>query len=99
MDAGAWLILTVILKSGTPYVVAWPAPSMERCEHARTFIPEPTRSETRCSDERPKADRYAPQMPEPISGGRKAAAVQGPWCAGGPADLLPRRPVAASRPA
>ena len=69
MDAGAWLILTVTL-SGGPYVMAWPAPNMERCEHARTFIPQPTRSKTRCSDERPKADLYSPKLPFPISGGR-----------------------------
>jgi hypothetical protein len=67
MDAGVWLILTVILKSGTPYVVAWPAPSIERCEYARTFIPQPTQSETRCSDERPKADLYSPELPFPQS--------------------------------
>ena len=78
MDAGAWLILTVILKSGAPYVVAWPAPSMERCEYARTFIPQPTRTETRCSDERPKADSYAPEIPG-ISGGRKAVDGAAPW--------------------
>jgi hypothetical protein len=55
----------VILKSGTPYVVAWPAPSLERCEYARTFIPQPTRTETSCSDERPKADPYSPELPFP----------------------------------
>jgi hypothetical protein len=65
MDAGAWLILTVMLKGGTPYVVAWPAPSIEHCEYARTFIPQPTRSETRCSDERPKADLYSPELEIP----------------------------------
>lgn len=66
MEPSAWLVLTVLL-SGGPMQLAWPAPSFERCEIARSYIPEPARFETRCTRERPAADWFGPELPVPTT--------------------------------
>ena len=62
MEPGAWLVLAA-LNWGQLVTVAWPAPDIVKCELARSYVPEPTRSETYCTFEKPKADFYGPPLP------------------------------------
>jgi len=63
MEPGAWLVLATLLSTGQPYSIAWPAPDIVICEHARTKIAQPTHDKTYCTFEKPIADAYGPPLP------------------------------------